>query len=118
MKFLTLHDAAILIAKLMNKPVIEIGGIDLENYGFEEVFKAAPYLDFREDETNNKNGNLAQIVLDGRGIIICDDEEEQNHIYNLTVGDDGPTILNTYDGKASVYALTIDAKGDLVNENT
>lgn len=60
--------------------------------------QAAPYLNFTED---------MQIICDGAGFIVCDTEEEAWSIYNQTVGDDGPTTLNSYDGPNKIYALLI-----------
>jgi len=38
--------------------------------------------------------------------------------YYRTVGDDGPTKLNDYNGPCRIYALTCDPFGQLLNENT
>lgn len=70
-----------------------------------QVQLAAPYL--------KDHPLLAQMVLDGWGIVVCKDKEECNHLFNQTVGDDGPTPLNPYDGPYRIHALT-----SLGNENT
>ena len=80
-----------------------------EDQSWSETKKAAPYLDFL---TNH------QIFLDGQAWLLFDSEEEMLIYYNQTVGNDGPTILNKYKGKASVYALTCSPTGELLNENT
>jgi hypothetical protein len=74
-----------------------------------EFEKAAPYLDGIRD---------CQIFADGCGIILCDSQEEMETIFGQTVGDDGPTETNSYNGIARVYALTCSPAGTLLNENT
>mgnify|MGYP007068318580 CR=1 FL=1 len=80
-----------------------------DKYSFDDLFKAAPYLD---DE------KYSQVVIDEEGILEFDTEEEMNHYYNLTVGRDGPTKLNSYNGPCTVYALTCGNDGNTRNENT
>ena len=75
---------------------------------WEELFKAAPYL---------ADGRFIQIQCDGYGWIECKDEAEMEHLYNLTVGEDGPTKLNLYSGPTRVYAMTCGPEGTR-NENT
>lgn len=76
-----------------------------------DVFLAAPYL--RDNDTT------LQLVSDGCGVLLFESREDMERAYNQTVGDDGPTELNKYDGKhASVYALTIGPDGTTYNENT
>ena len=75
---------------------------------FQELTKAAPYL----SDYNH------QILLDESGYILFDSEEEMNDTYERTVGDDGPTKLNPYNGQARIYALTCSPEGELLNENT
>ncbi len=72
-----------------------------------DVISAAPYLKDKD-----------QIIVDCEGWLLFDTEEEMNNYYNQTVGDDGPTELNNYDGPARVYALTCNLHGQLENENT
>jgi len=92
------------------------GGSDPGGQEEDEIIKAAPYLagPYDGDEGHAKS----QILLEGHGVILCDTEEEVNHYFNLTVGDDGPTDLNPYDGPARVYATTCDPTGQGRNENT
>lgn len=71
--------------------------------------KASPYLSM---------GDHAQVVSDGRGLLLCETEDECRRLYVLTVGDDGPTAANPYDGTDRVYAMVIDADGVVVTENT
>jgi hypothetical protein len=112
MKLLTDIELAQLTAKTLGKPIIYISGFGGENVA--EDVKAAPYL----ANWQNDNENMAQLLCDGSGFILCDNEEEMWHYYKLTVGDDGPTKLNPYIGPARVYALTIHANGEMGTENT
>lgn len=75
----------------------------------DEVCKAAPYLD---------DDKLFQVRMAGHGYLFFDTQEEMEKHYNLTVGDDGPTHLNSYKGDARVYALTCNPDGKWMNENT
>lgn len=79
------------------------------NYDWTEAMKAMPYLDHHEN---------IQALADGTCIILCDSEEECVRLFDSTVGDDGPTKLNPYDGPARCYALTCNPQGELQNENT
>jgi len=75
---------------------------------WEEIWKAAPYLD-----------DHMQILADGCGIFLFDTETEMQEYYDQTVGDDGPTETNGYNGPASVYAITCNNAGQtMCNENT
>ena len=74
-----------------------------------EVTQAAPYLHDIDD---------MQLICDGAGFLTFHTEEEMLHVYDQTVGDDGPTELNPYDGSTRVYALTISPNGVALNENT
>lgn len=80
-----------------------------------EVEKAAPYL--FDDERFLKQ-EFVDVYYDGFCYMTFDSEEEMQRLYNMTVGDDGPTKLNPYNGKARVYALTAAPDGRLLNENT
>ena len=73
---------------------------------YKEILKAAPYL------TDD------QAICDGVYILVCSTEEEMYKYYDLTIGDDGPTGSNKYDGEARVYAVTINNKGEMETENT
>jgi hypothetical protein len=74
-----------------------------------EVCEAAPYLDFEKH---------IQVLMDGYAWILFDSEDEMLDCYERTVGDDGPTDLNPYNGSANVYVVTCSPKGELMNENT
>lgn len=73
----------------------------------EELRKAAPWLP-----------DYDSLWYYGTCIVLFDTEEELLYAYNRTVGDDGPTAENTYDGPARVYARTCDPHGNLITENT
>jgi len=73
-----------------------------------EIKKAAPYL--AED--------CDQILTDGEAWLLFDDKEDMWNHYNRTVGDDGPTKLNPYNGPAGIYALTCNPHGQFETENT
>lgn len=98
------------LARSIKKPcmLIHMYNSDLSAPSVEEIFKAAPYL----------NMDDYQIIADEHGIIIFDSAEEMEHAYQQTVGDDGPTALNQYNGKCRVSALTCYADGSLGGENT
>lgn len=72
-----------------------------------EIAKAAPYLKDRH-----------QIFLDNCAYLLFDTEEEMEKCYDMTVGDDGPTELNSYDGPARVFAVTCSSDGNILSENT
>lgn|ERR1017187_3897350 len=78
-------------------------------YTIKELNKAVPYL--TEDQAR-------QLLFDGGFLVVCDNKEECERFYSQTVGDDGPTKTNPYNGLANVYALTISDHGVLMAENT
>ena len=110
-QILTVTELMQLVAKTLKKPCIFLSFQFMdENAGLDDMMKAAPYLNW------DKHG---QHIMDGAAVIVCEDYDEQQRLYWMTVGDDGPTKTNPYDGKkARVYALTCNAKGQLENENT
>ena len=110
-QILTATETMQLLARSIQKPCILLYFNFMDNdSGFDEILKAAPYIDFNHQ---------MQAMLDGVAIVVCEDREEQQRLYLMTVGDDGPTKTNPYSGnKARVYALTCNEKGELENENT
>jgi hypothetical protein len=76
---------------------------------YTELMKAAPYL---------KGHEIAILSANSHIVLIFDTEKEMVYCFNQTVGDDGPTKLNDYEGLTRVYALTCSDKGELWNENT
>src|SRR5688572_20822453 len=120
MKILTVLELAQETAKLFNKPILYISGVDYWQEDTQEIvidergrFKAAPYLNMLEH---------GQIFADGNGFIICDSEDELYYYYDLTYGDDGITESGRiarekdgypiYEGTHKIYALTISEKGE------
>jgi hypothetical protein len=67
-----------------------------------EIMKAAPYIKL----------DAFEIRLNGEGTFLFDSKEEMMNCFNQTVGDDGPTEFNPYDGPARVYACTYHPNGD------
>lgn len=88
--------------------------IDFETTNIEGIFKAAPYL----KDLFKVNDKALQIFADGYGLFLFEDEHEMINAYTRTVGDDGPTELNDYDGSTRIYAITCDPNGNLMDENT
>jgi hypothetical protein len=97
------------LAKSLKKPCMMIYMVTEDNE-ITEILKAAPYLETED--------NGYQVIADGFGILVFESEKTMERYYKLTVGDDGPTELNEYKGPARVYALTCNAKGELLHENT
>ena len=95
-----------LFCKLTNKWCVYVAFCDC--YEWKEIIKAAPYLSIDDDY---------QIIGDCEGWIVCENEEEAYKIFNQTVGDDGPTELNKYNGNVRIYAHVCGPKG-IETENT
>ena len=76
---------------------------------YKEVVKAAPYLDLEQD---------AVFISEEGGFIVFDKQDDMEKAFWATVGDDGPTKTNKYNGPVKVYAATCSAHGELLNENT
>lgn len=76
----------------------------------EELLKAAPWAAERDA--------LWNLTAEGGVYLIFSNEAEMLTVYEQTVGDDGPTKTNSYDGPVRVYALTCDPEGNTLNENT
>jgi hypothetical protein len=112
MKKLNAVEAAQELAKTLKKPILYISFDPFSLEGddpFTEQSKSAPYLDPLED---------IHLMMYNEAIIICNDDEELKELFWQTVGDDGPTETNPYDGPARTYALTINSRGEMLNENT
>ena len=77
----------------------------------DDLFLAAPWLKGLQDSS-------LQGISDGHGLALFDTAEERDAAYRNTVGDDGPTSTNPYNGPCRIYALTISPEGELLNENT
>jgi hypothetical protein len=111
---LSLYEGLQAMAKGLGKPVLfisfttpDVFAPDFDAY-IQGLRKAAPYL-FDEDGTCK----YIQILSDGEGYLVCDDVAELDRLYDMTVGDDGPTSSNPYDGDVRVSAVTSEG-----NENT
>lgn len=76
-----------------------------------EAKKAAPWLDKLEF------GQMFSAVFNG-GYLFFDAEKEMRDVFDMTVGGDGPTTLNSYEGPTRVYALTCGPDGKLITGNT
>ncbi len=109
MKILSHTDTLKELAKATKRPCIYLNFSPWDSIGIEEVVKAAPYLSLDDD---------GQAILDGCAFIVCKNYEEMQKLYDLTVGDDGPTKSNPYKGPYTIYALTCNADGQCENENT
>lgn len=86
------YEIACLLKKATNKFVLYVSWHD---NNAENVQKAAPYLSISDILTSN-----------GYMYILCDSLDELNRLFDMTVGDNGPTKLNPYKGKTKVYACT------------
>ncbi|MFA6094147.1 MAG: hypothetical protein WC986_14510 [Elusimicrobiota bacterium] len=95
------------LAKALGKPCMFVSTRGADGKGLGEILKAAPYLDGHD-----------QVLCDQSGYLVFDTAEEMEKTFEQTVGDDGPTKLNTYSGPARVYAVTCGADGELQTENT
>lgn len=73
-----------------------------------KISYAAPYLNFQDD---------MQLMVDGKGFILCDTEAELYELYKVTAGDD-VNPYNSNPGPAKVYALTCGPDGITRDENT
>jgi len=78
-----------------------------EHEEWNEIINAAPYLKGQD-----------QILVDCEAWLLFENEEEMMKHYDQTVGDDGPTELNKYNGTALVYAVTCNHYGQIETENT
>ena len=76
-----------------------------------EVLKAAPCL-LKLDPVDRMN-----FLLEGRGFLTFDSEEECYEAYGSTVGEDGPTKTNPYAGPVVVFATTYNPQGQGMSEN-
>jgi hypothetical protein len=121
MRLLDIHQAVALLAKATGKFCMYINwdGDSLHNVFVTEEGKSilikdvcvpsAPYVKYEEHH---------QIFFDGKAVVLCETEEEAWKYYHLTVGDDGPTDLNSYDGSIRTYALLCGPDGEMWTENT
>lgn len=109
MKALSIIEAFALLCELTGKWGLYVAITGPVEEELSQVVFAAPYLTW---------SSHAQIIVDGGGILLFDTEEEMQRHFEMTVGDDGPTELNKYDGPTRVYALGCAPDGKLQSENT
>lgn len=114
MKALNQIEAMQELCKATKKFGMYISGNNYDEMSWDEMVKAAPYLGEKDEQGGYKYFN---VLLDDYAILIFDTREEMEYHFNLTVGDDGPTKLNPYNGPARWYALTCN-NGELETENT
>lgn len=79
---------------------------------FHQLQQAVPQLNLNDDN------ETMQAVSAGYGFLLFDNESEMEKVYWNTIGDDGPSSTNQYNGTVRVYALTCDPNGQTLNENT
>lgn len=76
---------------------------------WDEIVKAAPWLDLDVP---------GQCFADGSGFLLFSSKREAWKIFGQTVGDEGPTKTNPYNGRVSIYAILCGPDGELMTENT
>lgn len=74
-----------------------------------EIRQAAPWLSHEA---------ATALWVDDERYFFFATEQAMCAAYAATVGDDGPTPTNPYDGPIRIYALTCSPVGELLNENT
>ena len=77
----------------------------------EEAQRAAPYL-------SQEQIFEAALCRDGTLIVLCKSERVAYRLFDQTVGDDGPTETNPYNGDFRIYAMVVNRKGEAETENT
>lgn len=104
------------ICKGSGKWGIYVSGLNTSYKSYEsdvkEILKAAPWIN-DIDKADQYN-----LLYDGQVYLLFDTQAEMDNIYQQTVGDDGPTEKNPYNGPWRVYCLTCNPDGQLLTENT
>jgi hypothetical protein len=77
-----------------------------------DLIEAAPILASGLEDPD------AVAFMDGWALFGFDTEEDARAAFASTVGDDGPTPSNPYNGPTRVYALLANPDGRLLTENT
>jgi hypothetical protein len=77
---------------------------------WEDLTQAAPYL--------ADDWKFHIFLTDGQLPLLLESREEMVRLFELTVGDDGPTPTNPYNGPCRVFACICDPDGNLLSENT
>ena len=96
------------LAKFLHKPCMVLHFPNECDFDKNGQLKPAPFINFLEH---------GQILMDGDAILVFDSDEEMELHYNQVVGD-SPTKMNSYNGDCRIYAVTCDAEGNLLHENT
>jgi hypothetical protein len=81
----------------------------------DELFSAAPWL---KELWRTNISAFTEMQSSGCGIVLCETLDEANKLLHQTVGDDGPTAANPYNGPVRVYACVCDGNGRITSENT
>lgn len=98
-----------------------------KKWGIYVSFSSLPQLGAYRELAENQQaapwffGDLVdsgQAWIDGSGVALFDSEAEMQAAFDATVGDEGPTETNPYNGPAKVYAITCDPNGTTRDENT
>jgi hypothetical protein len=80
-----------------------------EEEAYSTVVKDAPYLSVGCD----------QVLNDGEGWLLFDNEDEMHEYYDETIGDDGPVCgIDEVCEPGMIYALTCNPNGQFETENT
>lgn len=80
----------------------------LDDANIHNILEAAPYLTMDDDY---------QMLSDCTGVVLCESEKEVWKIFDQTVGDEGATEANQYDGPGNVYACIMGPEG-AIHTNT
>ena len=99
-------------AKGLKRWCMYVGIHDYPHNTEEGILKAAPCL------LELAPFDRHSFIEEGGGILVFRTEALCRAAYDSTVGEDGPTKTNSYDGPVHIYCLTCDDKGILHNENT
>lgn len=108
MKVIKDNEQLSLVAKGLKKPLLWLSAGSFEFTG--NPHPAAPYL--------GTGDALMELYVNGGVLLVCDDMKEAWSLYKQTVGDDGPTATNPYNGEERIYAMLVDADGKIITENT
>ena len=73
---------------------------DTYEFSLQEIYKAAPWMNEID------HADKVELLVEGFGYFLFDNEKEMQLIFDRTVGDDGPTRLNDYKGSWKIYCMT------------
>lgn len=109
-EFYLWSDYAPLIAGLAKKWTLFLGCSGSR----QTLLKAAPYL----KGAKTVSGHLMGFCSDEIIVVLCRSEKQAMDLFDQTVGDEGPTKKNRYNGPGRVYAAVFTPEGDCFTENT